>query len=234
MTTHTLSLTNTQESSSPLSPPPLVARGAGIESASFQHIDAHAGDRAGYDAAQWTLVRRLIHTSGDFAFNGLTCFHPDAIAAGVAALRGGCSLVVDVEMVRAGLTPRRLAPFGLHPQQFIADAEVIAAAQKGGETRATEAMRKAWRLGLLTGGIVAIGNAPTALLEILRLVADEGVRPALVVGMPVGFISAAESKAALAAVTQVPWITVTGTKGGSALAVAAIHALLDLAAKQSS
>ncbi|MBF0427056.1 MAG: precorrin-8X methylmutase [Magnetococcales bacterium] len=214
----------------PNAPPPLVARGAAIESASMRFIDAHAGDRGAYDAAQWTLVRRLIHTSGDFAFNGLTCFHPDALNAGMTALRAGASLVVDVEMVRVGLTPRRLQPYGLTPRNLIADADVIAAAQQSGETRATEAMRKAWRLGWLTGAVIAIGNAPTALLEVLRLIADEGVRPALVVGMPVGFIAAAESKAALATLTDVPWITVTGTKGGSTLAVAALHALLDLAA----
>ncbi|MBF0176559.1 MAG: precorrin-8X methylmutase [Magnetococcales bacterium] len=212
------------------SAPPLVAQGAAIESASFQYIDAHAGDHTCYAAAQWPLVRRLIHTSGDFAFNGLTCFHPEAITAGVAALRAGAPLVVDVEMIRSGLTPRRLQPFGLRPQQFIADADVIAAAQTNGTTRATEAMRKAWRLDLLSGGVIAIGNAPTALLELLRLIEVEGVRPALVVGVPVGFISAAESKAALAATTQIPWITITGTKGGSPLAVAALHALLDLAA----
>ena len=107
---------------------------------------------------------------------------------------------------------------------------MIAQAQAQGTTRAVQAMRKAQRLGLLDGAIVGIGNAPTALLEVVRLIAEDGVRPALVVGMPVGFVSAAESKALLAQIDEVPWILVQGRKGGSTLVVAAIHALLALAA----
>jgi len=90
-------------------------------------------------------------------------------------------------------------------------------------------MRKAHRLGLIDGAIVGIGNAPTALIEIVRLIRDEGVRPSLVVGMPVGFVSAAESKDLMALETEVPWIVIRGRKGGSTLVVAAIHALLGLA-----
>ena len=105
----------------------------------------------------------------------------------------------------------------------------IAQARAENSTRAVQAMRKAWRQGLLEGGIVGIGNAPTALLELVRLVREEGVRPALVVGMPVGFVSAAESKDALAELADVPWIVIRGRKGGSTLVVAALHALLSLA-----
>jgi precorrin-8X methylmutase (EC 5.4.1.2) len=98
-----------------------------------------------------------------------------------------------------------------------------------GTTRAVQSMRKAHRLGRLDGAIIGIGNAPTALLEIIRLVREEGVRPALIVGMPVGFVSAAESKDLLMTVNEVPWITIKGRKGGSTLVVAAIHALLGVA-----
>ena len=90
-------------------------------------------------------------------------------------------------------------------------------------------MRKAQRLGLIDGQIVAIGNAPTALIELVRMIREEGARPALVIGMPVGFVSAAESKALLMEVKEVPWIAIQGRKGGSTLVVAALHALLALA-----
>ena len=94
---------------------------------------------------------------------------------------------------------------------------------------AVQAMRKAHRLGLLQGAIVGIGNAPTALIELVRLIREEGLRPALVIGMPVGFVSAAESKDLLMTVNEVPWVAIQGRKGGSTLVVAAIHAMLSLA-----
>jgi precorrin-8X/cobalt-precorrin-8 methylmutase len=112
---------------------------------------------------------------------------------------------------------------------FISDADVIADAKAADSTRAVFAMRKAQQQGLLDGAIIGIGNAPTALLEVIRLVREENVRPALIIGMPVGFVSAAESKDLLAELTEVPWIITQGRKGGSTLVVAAIHALLALA-----
>ena len=209
----------------------LTRAGRAIEDESFAIIDAEAGPHP-YDPGQWAVVRRMIHASADFDLNGLTAFHPRAVAAGLAALRrGGRLLVADVGMILAGLSPARLARFGLRPYQFIADPDVIAQAQAQGTTRAVQAMRKAQAMGLLDGAIIGIGNAPTALLEVLRLIAEEGVRPALIIGMPVGFVSAAESKAMLAEVTEVPWVLVQGRKGGSTLVVAAIHALLALAAE---
>ncbi|WP_295454267.1 precorrin-8X methylmutase [uncultured Thiodictyon sp.] len=208
-----------------------TSTGRAIEHDSFAIIDREAGPHA-YDPAQWSIVRRMIHASADFELNGLTAFHPEAVPAGLAALRqGGRPLVADVGMILAGLSCARLARFGLTPYQFIADADVIAQAQAQGTTRAVQAMRKALGLGLLDGAIIGVGNAPTALLEVLRLIATEGVRPALVIGMPVGFVSAAESKGLLVEVSPVPWITVQGRKGGSTLVVAAIHALLALAAE---
>ncbi|MBF0380968.1 MAG: precorrin-8X methylmutase [Magnetococcales bacterium] len=210
-------------------PPPIVPAGAAIESASFKVIEENSGDHSAYDEKQWNIVRRLIHTSGDFAFNGLTKFHPKAIKAAINALQSGAPLIVDVEMIRAGLTARRLEPLGVKVYQYNADAEVIKQAKLEGTTRTVQAVRTAWRKGLLEGGICAIGNAPTALLEILRLIEEENVRPALIVGVPVGFISAAESKTALMGISSVPWVSIDGTKGGSTLAVAALHALMDLA-----
>lgn len=211
-------------------PAPIVPTGARIENESFHHIDTHTVNTHGYDTHQWSLVRRLIHTNGDFDFNGITQFHPRAIAAGVTAIRRGAPLVVDVKMIQAGLTERRLKPFNLVVHQFISDQDVIDLAISEATSRAVQAMRKAYRLGLLDGAIVGVGNAPTALLEILRLVREQAARPALIVGIPVGFIAASESKQALSHEQNIPWITALGTKGGSPLAVAALHALIDLAA----
>lgn len=211
------------------SPPPIVAAGAAIEEASFRVIEDQAGDHSAYDARQWRVVRRMIHTSGDFAFNGLTRFHDQAIDAAMTALRRAAPLTVDVEMIRAGLAPRRLTQLGITVHQFNSDPGVIARAQTEEITRSVAAMREAWHQGLLTHGLVAIGNAPTALLELIRLMREENVRPALILGIPVGFIAAAESKAALMETIDVPWITIQGTKGGSTLAVAVLHALMDLA-----
>ncbi|WP_227815000.1 precorrin-8X methylmutase [Nitrogeniibacter aestuarii] len=207
----------------------LTAAGRAIEHDSFAIIDAEVGPHA-YPPEQWPVVRRMIHANADFEFNGLTRFHPDAIDAALRAIMGGHSrIVADVEMICVGLSPSRLAHFGLDTHQFISDTDVIDQARTEGTTRAVQAMRKAHRRGLLDGAIVGIGNAPTALIEVARLIREEGIRPALVVGMPVGFVSAAESKALMAQIDSVPWIVIDGRKGGSTLVVAALHALLALA-----
>ena len=207
----------------------LTAAGRAIEHDSFAIIDAEAGPHA-YSADQWPVVRRMIHANADFEFNGLTDFHPAAVEAGLAAiLKGGTPIVADVEMICVGLSASRLKHFGVTTHHFISDADVIAQAQAEDTTRAVQAMRKAHRQGLLDGAIVGIGNAPTALIKVVRLIKEEGARPALVIGMPVGFVSAAESKDLMAEVQDVPWIVIRGRKGGSTLVVAAIHALLGVA-----
>ena len=207
----------------------LTAAGRAIEHDSFAVIDREVVSHA-YTPAQWPIVRRMIHANADFDFNGLTDFHPGAVAHGMAAILSRTTRVVaDVEMICVGLSAPRLAHFGLSTHQFISDPDVIELAKAEGTTRAVQAMRKAHRLGLLNGAIVGIGNAPTALIEVVRLIHEEGARPALVVGMPVGFVSAAESKDLMALETAVPWIVIRGRKGGSTLVVAAIHALLGLA-----
>ena len=207
----------------------LTRAGQAIEHDSFAVIDAEVGPYD-YSEAQWPIVRRMIHANADFDFNGLTAFHPAGVEAGIQAmLAGGVPVVADVEMICSGLSQPRLAHFGMKTYQFISDADVIAAAKAEDTTRAVQAMRKAHRLGLLDGAIVGIGNAPTALIELVRLIRQEHVRPALVVGMPVGFVSAAESKELMASVDDVPWVVIRGRKGGSTLVVAALHALLALA-----
>jgi len=209
----------------------MTALGRKIEDESFAIIDREVGAH-GLPDATWQVVRRVIHATADFEFLELLRVSPDAVAAGVGALRGGRPLVVDVKMIAAGVSEERLAAYGCVVRSYISDADVIAAARVAGSTRAIEAMRKAHRQGDLDGAIVAVGNAPTALLELVRLVREEGARPALVVGVPVGFVSAAESKEAVLA-APVPSIVARGRKGGSPIAVAVIHALLLLSAEGS-
>lgn len=208
----------------------MTALGRNIEDESFAVIDREVGEHA-YPPAEWAVVRRVIHATADFEMKELVRFHPDAIRSGIAALRGGCPVVVDVKMIAVGLNEARLASYGCAIHSFISDDDVIAEARARESTRAIEAMRKAHRLGLLDGAVIAIGNAPTALLEIARLVRDEGARPALVIGVPVGFVSAAESKEVTLAM-PVPHIVVRGRKGGSPIAVAIIHALLLLSTEK--
>jgi precorrin-8X/cobalt-precorrin-8 methylmutase len=207
----------------------MTALGRSIEDGSFAIIDREAGPH-GFPEPEWQVVRRVIHATADFEFKELMRFHQDAVAAGIRALRGGCPLVVDVKMIMAGLNEERLAAYGCSLHSFISDEDVIAEAKARNSTRAIESMRKAERLGVLAGAIVAIGNAPTALLELARMVREQGVRPALVIGVPVGFVSAAESKEA-ALEMDVPFIVARGRKGGSPIAVAIVHALLLLAAE---
>ena len=206
----------------------LTQAGQQIEHDSFAVVDQEVG-KHNYTDDQWPVVRRMIHATADFEFNGLTRFHPDAISAGVAAILAGKPIVADVEMICVGVSRPRLAHFGVAMHQFISDTDVIEQAHAVNSTRAVQAMRKAHRQGLLDGGIVAVGNAPTALLEVMRLINEEQVRPALIIGMPVGFVSAAESKAILSELNEIPWIITHGRKGGSTLVVAAIHAILALA-----
>jgi precorrin-8X/cobalt-precorrin-8 methylmutase len=206
----------------------LTQAGQQIEHDSFAIVDAEAGAHD-YTPGQWQVVRRIIHATADFEFNGLTRFHPQAISAGVQAVARGAPIVADVEMICVGLSKPRLAHFESSTHQFISDMDVIAQAKMENSTRAVQAMRKAHASGLLDGGIVAIGNAPTALLEVLRLIREQQVRPALIIGMPVGFVSAAESKALLSELVDIPWIIISGRKGGSTLVVATIHAILALA-----
>lgn len=207
----------------------MTSLGRSIEDSSFAIIDQEAGSHD-FGQDEWQVVRRVIHATADFEFKTLMKFHPDAVRAGVAALQGGCPLLVDVKMISAGLNEERLSSYGCKVYSFISDEDVIATAKANNSTRAIEAMKKAHRLNLLDGAVVAIGNAPTALLELARLIREENAKPALIIGVPVGFVSAAESKEVTLELST-PYIVARGRKGGSPIAVAIIHALLLLSAK---
>jgi len=194
-----------------------------IENRSMELIAPHL-EGLGLDERATKLYSRLIHASGDVGYAPITRVHPEAIDRAIEALKAGAHIYTDVEMVRTGINKKKLASFGGEVHCLVADPEIAAEAKELGITRSMVAMR---RFGKdLDGSIVAIGNAPTALFEVLRLVREEGIRPACIVGIPVGFVGAAESKAELAENGIVPYITVEGTKGGSPIAAAAINALM--------
>ena len=170
------------------------------------------------------VYSRMIHAAGDVEYAPIIKISSNAIDAAKSAIRNGCNIYTDVEMVRTGINKRTLSKFGGEVFCKVADEEVKQFAQNEGITRSMAAMRTFGKA--LNGAIVAIGNAPTALFEVLRLIRDEDIKPAVIVGIPVGFVGAADSKKALAEQNQIPYITVEGTKGGSPIAVAAINAII--------
>lgn len=201
--------------------------GQAIETESFRIIREEMGPHT-FTPEQEAVVLRVIHATADFDFAQSLRFSPTAVDSGLAALHAGFDVVTDVRMVAVGISTRYLEPLGGHVRCAIDDPSVHEQAEQEGTTRSRAAMRQL--APHIEGGIVAVGNAPTALLEVIRLIKEEAVRPALVVGVPVGFVSAVESKAELAEM-DVPFITALGRKGGSTVAVAVVNALLRLAQK---
>ena len=203
----------------------MVERAFDIEKRSFEIIDEEAGEH-GYDRMQWPIVRRVIHATADFDFasgRNRILFHPQAIESTFSAIKDGRSLVTDVDMVLAAINKKSLADLGLKATCYISDPKVAEESKRLGKTRSELAMRRA--AADMDGGIVVIGNAPTALYEVVNMVREGIVKPALVVGMPVGFVSAQESKEDLSK-ANVPFITNIGRKGGSPAASSIINALL--------
>ncbi|MBW2027500.1 MAG: precorrin-8X methylmutase [Deltaproteobacteria bacterium] len=198
-----------------------------IERLSLSIIDAEVPEPRPFEGDEWVIVRRMIHTSADFELLELVDFHPDAIEAGLGAITRGCLLATDTEMVKVGIGPRRLEKWRCTVECHIGDEEVVRRSRGEGITRASAAVDRVFNR--INGGIYVIGNAPTALMRLLDLVESGLCRPALVVGMPVGFVNAAESKERLVEQGRVPYITIRGRKGGSALAATVINALAGLA-----
>ena len=195
-----------------------------IEVKSFAIIDAEVGEHR-FSEQEWPIVRRIVHTSADYDFVMNTLISPGAVESALLAIREGCGIYCDTNMVLSGVNKSRLAAFGCSISCHVADADVAAQAKTEGVTRSIVALRK----GVAEGcRIFLIGNAPTALYELLDLCRSGQVDPALVVGVPVGFVGAAESKEALAA-TDLPQITCRGRKGGSTIAAAIGNALLIMA-----
>ena len=201
-------------------------KGQGIEDESMQIIDDEVGPHQ-YDKFEWPIVRRVIHATADFDFAGKNkiVFHKDAVMNGINALKEGCSIVVDVNGVIGGLNKQNPKDFGNKVICNISDPDIAEQAKKENKTRSQMSMRAA--ASEINGGVVAIGNAPTALLEVIQMISEGITKPALVIGIPVGFVAAAESKEELQMI-DVPFITNTGRKGGSSCAASIVNALFKL------
>ncbi len=202
-------------------------KGQSIEDASMQMIEDEIGTYQ-YNKKQWPIVRRVIHSTADFDFAGKNkiIFHKDSIESSMNALRNGCSIVVDVNGVIGGLNKQNLKDCGNNIVCNISNPEIMELAKKEGKTRSQVSMRAA--ISDINGGVIAIGNAPTALMEIIHMVKEGIVKPALIIGIPVGFICAAESKDELSKLEGAPFITNIGRKGGSSSASAIINAIFKL------
>ncbi|ROO88769.1 precorrin-8X methylmutase [Actinocorallia herbida] len=197
-----------------------IRDGAEIYRRSFATIRAEA-DLAGLPDDVARVIVRMIHTCGMTDLVGDVAWSPGAVASGRAALLGGAPVLCDAKMVASGITRRRL-PADNAIVCTLDDPSVPALAARLGNTRSAAAL-DLWG-DRLEGAVVAIGNAPTALFRLLELIEAGAGRPALVIGVPVGFIGAAESKQALAA-SDLPYVVVHGRRGGSAMAVAAVNAI---------
>ncbi len=207
---------------------PLTVQPQEIEGKSFEMITEELGEHP-FTADQYPVVQRVIHASADFELGRSLVFHPRAIEAGIEAIRNGKKLVADVQMVQVGISKDRIQKFGGDVSVYISDPDVIEEAKRLNTTRAIISIRKAIKEA--EGGIYAIGNAPTALLELIRLIKEGETKPGLIIGMPVGFVSAAESKDELRKL-DIPFITNIGRKGGSTVVVAAVNALSIMAQNQ--
>ena len=195
---------------------------ADIEERSMEIIGQELGERV-FPADQLPVIKRVIHTSADFDYADNLVFSAGAVEKGIAAIKGGCTIVTDTQMAFSGVNKRVLEKFGGKAVCFMSDPDVAAEARERGETRATVSMERA---AALEGPVIlAVGNAPTALVRACQLMDEGKFRPALVIGVPVGFVNVVESKELLLTM-DVPHIVARGRKGGSNVAAAICNALL--------
>ena len=193
-----------------------------IEKRSFEIITAELGDRK-LPEDKAALIKRVIHTSADFEYADTLCFSDGVMEKALDAIKNGASIVTDTQMGRSGINKRSLAKYGGQVYCFMSDEDVAEAARKNGTTRAVASIEKAVSMeGPL---IFAIGNAPTALVRLYELIEEGRISPALVIGVPVGFVNVVQSKE-LIMETNVPYIVARGRKGGSNVAAAICNALL--------
>ncbi len=193
-----------------------------IEKCSMEIISSELGNIK-LDAELEPIIKRVIHTSADFEYAQTLCFSAGVVAKAREAIRNGADIVTDTRMASVGINAARLAQFGGQVHCFMADPDVAARAKAEGTTRATACMKKAAELNKLL--IFAIGNAPTALVELHALITSGQLKPELIIGVPVGFVNVVESKELIMR-ADVPYIVARGRKGGSNVAAAICNALL--------
>ena len=198
---------------------------AEIEQRSMEIIASEMGTTS-FTQEQLPIVKRCIHTSADFDYVKNLRFTAGAVEAGLAAIRAGCTIVTDTQMARSGINKKVLGKFGGQAVCFMSDEDVAAEAKARGETRATVSMERA--AALMGPVILAVGNAPTALVRACELMEAGTFSPALVIGVPVGFVNVVESKELLASMPG-EHIIALGRKGGSNIADTICNAMLYMA-----
>lgn len=195
-----------------------------IESMSMDIIDQALADH-NFTDQELEVVRRMIHATGDVEYQHIASISPGAIDAGIEAIRSGCRIVTDTRMAFAGINKRVLAQANCTIECYIDHAEVFEMAKDKEITRSMAAMEFAVQKD---GDIFVIGNAPTALYRLGELMQETRVIPELIIGVPVGFVGAAESKEYIRSL-KIPSITTIGIKGGSNVAAAVMNALIYMA-----
>lgn len=193
-----------------------------IEKRSFELITEQLGNRT-FDPENEPIIKRAIHTTADFEYADNLVFSKNAVAKGITALRNGCDIVTDTQMAKAGINKTILGTLGGTVHCFMSDESVAEEARQRGITRAIVSMERATKLP--NSCIFAIGNAPTALIALHNLLEAGKLRPALIIGVPVGFVNVVESKELIIG-SEVPYIVARGRKGGSNVAAAICNALL--------
>ena len=193
-----------------------------IEQRSIETITKELNGRT-WPEPEFSVIKRCIHTSADFDYADNLCFSPNACQIGIEALKNGADIVTDTKMAMSGINKNKLATLGGQVHCYISDPDVVEEAKARGCTRSTVSMERGARIQKPV--IFVIGNAPTALIELDRLIKEGAVKPALIVGVPVGFVNVVESKE-LIMQAGVPYIVARGRKGGSNIGAAIINALL--------
>ena len=193
-----------------------------IEERSFEIITAEMGDKV-FPEAIAPMVKRIIHTTADFEYADLLEILNGGYESGMAALKQGKKIYADTRMIQVAVNKKALADHGIEIVNFVHDADVAAEAKERGVTRSTVSMEKALKDDSV--GIFAIGNAPTALYTLIEQVKLGKAKPALIIGAPIGFVGAAESKEALDQIDS-PIIRINGRKGGSPVVAAILNAML--------
>ena len=177
-----------------------------------------------FETAAFTVLRRAIHATGDFSFAENICFSTGSVSAGIEAIRAGKNILTDVNMAAAGISRNLLDSFGAKVICKVAEPDIAKLAKERNKTRSQTAIEEGMQENI---GIVAIGNAPTALLTVMEMIKEGTAKPDLVIGVPVGFVNAPESKEILSE-QEYPYITCRGRKGGTTVSVAIVNALIRL------
>lgn len=197
-----------------------------IEKRSMEIITSELGGRT-WPEPEFSIVKRCIHTSADFDYTDNLCFSENAAQLGVEALKRGAHIVTDTRMAWSGINKKKLASFGGEAHCFMSDEDVAAEAKEKGCTRAAICMERG---AALPGEVIfAVGNAPTALIRLYEMIEEGRVKPALIIGAPVGFVNVVESKELIMEIGQkagVPFIVPKGRKGGSNIAATICNAML--------